>query len=78
MLTNLINSSIIINLMKLKKNDLKINLTIRMEGEAAEQMNEIRNHLGMKSWSDVLRYIIRKFYREEIKNEKNEDSIQSG
>jgi len=68
----------IINLMNNKKNDLKINLTIRMEGEAAQAMNEIRNHLGLKSWSDVLRYIIKKYYREEIKNEKNEDSIQSG
>jgi len=38
--------------------------------EAQEIMEYLKSRYGFNKWSQIIRYLFRKFYREEIKNEE--------
>jgi len=52
----------------------KVSLSLIMRNQEAKEANEIfqylNNKYGHTKWSQVLRYLFKKFYREEILNEE--------
>jgi len=54
--------------MSKKKDTLHIGITL--EGEVKQKIAEIRELLGLNNWSDILRYLITQYHRENIENER--------
>lgn len=54
----------------------ELRVYLRASGEIAKRFSRIKEYLGLKNDTEVLRYVINEFWREELKKEEGKEAIE--